>query len=974
VILVMVSVLGVAQLVFGVWNFRQLRSQHEEAIRAEMTAQPLEFDALLEQAGQSLGELGLQLSSAYSGIARDEGSDGLSRVETFGPIVALEFFDADGHSLGSWIVPGSEEAASVRGYAQAVTRVLSRNRPETLVDCRRECALFAFVPAFDSSGRKLVVAVGQPLSDTLVAFQRLGGTDAAVLRERGTLAAAAPAEAQLWGHTVLAVTNAPVLRPLLARLEAPEPVMGAIVPAVAGERDLRLARVPMPRTHDVANQLLFIVDETDALHQIFTQMMRSLVLNGVTLLLSAMAVYLLLRPALHRLRDVTSALPLLAERQFEASRRQLGAHAPSTRADEIGVLRDATLALSHRLQALDRAQAANEEKSRFLATMSHEIRTPMNGILGLLELIEDRNLTAEQRDAIRIARDSGRTLLNVIDDILDFSRLEAAQIRIEKIRFRLADVVEDTVETLATAARPKGLRLSVFVDPDLPEEVLGDPLRLRQILFNLCNNAIKFTAVGRVQVRAERLAATPVSQRIRFSVTDTGIGLPADARDRLFKPFEQGDSTTTRRFGGTGLGLSIVHGLASRMGGTVDFAGAPGKGSHFWVDLELADAPAIEGAGPTRPPLAGCRVRVELPDRAEGADLARYLLAAGADLANDGTHTVIREAEMSVLAHMLLEIRHEGRVVGTLHRPVRMRELVRRLRAGTGQEPLQPEPVAIAGVSGRADAPCVLVAEDHAVNQQVIERQLGLLGYRATLAADGVEALERMKEQSFDLLIADLHMPRLDGLQLARAVRATEATEPDARRLPIIALTAAALANEAVHCREAGMDGFLLKPVGLNQLGEILAAYVPIRPAAQAAPANDVAPVAAPDAGDRPIDDELLLDIVGQDPGYAAQLLLDFLRINGPLHERLAVLARDGFADGQSAALAHRLLGSARTIAAVPLGLALSGLEQRLKENDAAGSAAAWAQTTRHFDALRAEIELRQAARVACMQTRSELP
>ncbi|MCC2659115.1 MAG: histidine kinase [Panacagrimonas sp.] len=899
----MVSVLGVAQLVFGIWNFRQLRSQHEEAIRAEMAAQPLEFDALLEQAGQSLGELGLQLASAYADVARAEGGAGLSRIETFGSIVSLEFFDGDGRSLGSWTVPGSEENPDIRGYAEAVARVRSHNRPDTLVDCRRECALFAFVPAFDSEGRKLVVAVGQPLSDTLVAFQRLGGTDAAVLRERRTLANSTATDTRLWGQTVLAVTNAPVLRPLLARLNAPEPSMGAIVPADAGERDLRLTRVRMPRTHDAATQLLFIVDETDALHQIFSQMRRSLVLNGVTLLISALAVYLLLRPALRRLREVTSALPLLAERQFEASRHQLRAHEPSRRSDEIGVLRDATLALSHRLQALDHAQAANEEKSRFLATMSHEIRTPMNGILGLLELIGDRNLTAEQRDAIRIARESGRTLLGVIDDILDFSRLEAGQIRIEQIRFRLADVVEDTVETLAPAARAKGLRLSVFVDPDLPDEVLGDPLRLRQILFNLCNNAIKFTQVGRVQVRAERLSATPVSQRVRLSVTDTGIGLPVDARDRLFRPFEQGDSTTTRRFGGTGLGLSIVHGLATRMGGTVDFSGSPGKGSNFWVDLELADAPPTEAASIPAPALAGCHVRVEIPDRSEAADLARYLLAVGADLDAHPSETVIREADMSELAHMMLEIHQGGRVVGTLPRPVRMRELVRRLRAAMGREPIEAEPVASPVVQARTDAPMVLVAEDHAVNQQVIERQLNLLGYRVTLAADGLEALERLKAQRFDLLIADLHMPRLDGLQLTRTVRAAEASDHGARRLPIIALTAAALSNEAVHCREAGMDGFLLKPVGLVQLGEVLANFVPLKTAPPPIATIGKAEHARP--ADAAIDDELLLDIVGQDPDYAAQLLGDFLRINEPLYERLAAMARDDFSDEQGAALAQ---------------------------------------------------------------------
>ncbi|MGH8517792.1 MAG: hypothetical protein ACREUE_10060, partial [Panacagrimonas sp.] len=334
VILVMVSVLGVAQLVFGVWNFRQLRLQHEDAIRAEMAAQPLEFDALLEQAGQSLGELGLQLASAYAAVARAEGSAGLSRNDTFGPIVSLEFLDSRGNGFGSWVAPGSEMEGETRGYSAAVSRVLSKSRPDTLVDCSRECVLFAFVPAIDVEGHQFVVAVGQPLSGTLVAFQHLGGTDAAILREPGAENRAAGTG--LWEHRVLAVTNAPVLRPLLLRLEAPRPDVGRIVPAHAGERDLRLALMPMPRTHDSTTKLLFIVDETDDLRQILAQMRRSLVLNGGTLLLSAFAVFLLLRPALRGLRDVTSALPLLAERQFEASRGRLGEHSPAHRSDEIG--------------------------------------------------------------------------------------------------------------------------------------------------------------------------------------------------------------------------------------------------------------------------------------------------------------------------------------------------------------------------------------------------------------------------------------------------------------------------------------------------------------------------------------------------------------------------------------------------------------------------------------------------------------
>ena len=957
----MVSVLGAAHLIFGLWNFSQLSSQHEERLRDEIVTRPREFDALLEQTARSLGELALQLASAYASVAEDRGSAGLAEIETFGGFVTLEFFDAGKKSLAAWDASGMSRTTAIPGYATAVRLVLANSRPTSLVSCLQECALYAFVPVFDRDGRNLVVVVGQPLSETLVAFQRLGGADAAILREQTDSAPLTGPLPVLWGKIVMAVTNAPVLLPLLQQLSVaipPEP--GKIVKAMAGSRALRLSMAPLPRSEDQSAQVLFVVDETAALGEIRAQIMRSLGLNALTLLLSAVAVYLLLTPALRRLGNVTRALPLLAERQFSSSREQLGITKLARRKDEIAVLRDATLALSYRLETLDKAEAASEEKSRFLATMSHEIRTPMNGILGLLELLEGENMSAEQRDAVRIARDSGQTLLRVIDDILDFSRLEASQIQIEKIPFRLAEVVEDAAETLAPSARSKRLRLITFIDPALPAMVIGDPLRLRQILFNLCSNAIKFTSRGRVQVRAEPAPGVVYGdQRVRFHVIDTGIGLPPDARERLFRPFVQADSTTTRRFGGTGLGLSIVRGLVTRMGGVVDFASIEGKGSDFWFELDFPTAADEAGSEDETGPLAGTHVRVDLPDHLEAGDLESYLVTAGAQLGEADGGLSLHESTVDAQAHAMLEIRRDHRVMDVISRPLRMRDLVRRLRAAAGLERIQTSAEIVPAIRvARTDAPLVLVADDHPVNQQVIQRQLNLLGYRTTLASDGLEALERLKEQDYDLLLADLHMPNMDGFQLTTAVRAAEAAGLRPRRLPVVALTAAALSKERAQCLTVGMDGFLLKPAGLDRLRDVLERFIPIP-----VPAPDAAAVAAPvpaqppaqilRAGPAPIDRELLLDLVGEDEAFAGHLMREFLRINLPVMDDLARQLETVWEGKSVRSLAHRLLGSARTAAATELATALAELERCAEQDLAVDAATAWAKVRLEFDAVR---------------------
>lgn len=962
----MVAVLGVAHLVISLLSFVQQSSQHEARMREEMEERPRAFDALLIQAGQSLGELALQIAFGLSKTPESPLAADLAQTESFGSLISVELFDSQGNSFAAWDAPGSARPIHTPQYPAAVAYVLASMSPTTLVSCHVDCALYAFVPFFDQSGTSRIVAVGQPLTDTLLAFQRLDGADVGILKAAGLRAPAATRQhLEVWGRELLAITNAPDLMPILSRLRlARHDGATEMIKAQAGSRDFRLFRAPLPRASDPDSELFFLLDESSTLAAIRRQSLNHLAMNALTLALSAVAVYLLLTPALRRLHDVTTALPLLAERRFDESRDYVQVHDSRLRRDEIDTLREATLALSYRLEALDHAEAASAEKSRFLATMSHEIRTPMNGILGLLELLETGDLSADQRDTVRIARSSGRTLLGVIDDILDFSRVEAAQIVIEAIAFNLGEVLEGATDTLGPTARSKGLRLSVFVDPTLPEYVVGDPHRLRQILFNLCSNAIKFTSTGSVHVRASPVAgAVSGAQRVQFHVIDTGIGLPPEARALLFKPFSQADSATTRRFGGTGLGLSIVRGLVTRMGGIVDYASQPGRGSDFWFELDFPIAETPPGSEPW-PSLSGLKVHVSLPDVLEASDLESYLQAAGASFRDGDNSLTLSESSVHEQAHARLEILRDDRVVGSLWRPVRRGELLRRLRESAGLDTpaskARNRPASASDHSG-TEGPWVLVAEDHAVNQQVIRRQLTQLGYRPVIANDGVEALARLHEQSFAILLADLHMPKMDGLQLAQSVRAAEAQAGAAqRRLPIIALTAAALSGERERCRDAGMDGFLLKPAGLDRLREVLAQFAPFPSAATPVSAPDSTPDTA-----APIDLEALLDMVGGDAAFAEELLREFLRINQPFMATLdqqLQLPWDGPAVREKA---HRLLGSARTLAAKQLAEVLMLLETAAIKNHSAEALKLWPRAQAEFESVRSFVARRSGSDIS---------
>lgn len=657
---------------------------------------------------------------------------------------------------------------------------------------------------------------------------------------------------------------------------------------------------------------------------------------------------------------ITSAPPLYRHDMIQSMIEQV--------AVQLGRVAERERAERELATARDGAMEASRQKSEFLATMSHEIRTPLNGVIGLNDLLLRTELEPDQKRLASGVQVASRALLSVINDVLDFSKIKAGKLELERVDFEVRSAFDQVASVLAETARSKDLELVVSCHPEVPEVLAGDPTRLAQVLTNLGSNAVKFTELGQVSIRATAVDAGDRKVVLRVEVTDTGVGIKGTDVEALFDPFTQADASTTRTHGGTGLGLAISREIVQALGGSIGHLARPGGGSIFWFTA-VFDAPAGTRSNTddehARTSLAGRRVLVVDDNDSSrltlGEQLARWRVrsvrAADADEALATLAVAVREGDpfdgalidlampdhdgldlagllrrdpaYDDLALLLLTSSTqpdsaclgENRIAGCLAKPILARELRAALLQHVAGVGAHAEPVAEPDEdtgSGRR----VLVVEDNPVNQMVAVGLLEALGYVAETADDGLAALERLAVRRYDVVLMDVQMPRMDGYAATRAIRDSEGAD---RHTPVVAMTAAAVEGERDRCLTAGMDDFLTKPVDPGALAAVLELWIEDAPAAPRTSTDPTAErerVVAERAPIEGLDEDRLDELRDLDPDNTAYLdraIGNFVTNTPDTFETI----RGAFESGDAAtlkAVSHKLAGGALNLGVTPAG------------------------------------------------------